>query len=201
MVEPSTVFKAKRSVASMPSIFVWDESGCGRIDLHLNVSAHQFLIGDVGSSIQSALNRHDIDPGRLVIDIAEIALVDRAPIADAIQALKRLLPEIRVSVDDFGTKYAPMDYLNEIPADIVKIDPVSTSELDTGANRDLVATSQITVNQTLGLSIIAEGVETAENVATLLSKGCRLGQGYHLHPPLAASEISALLKMQARRQS
>ena len=157
----------------------------------VNLSARQFYDPDLLSIVKAALASSGLAPGRLVLEITEgVALFDIDGAVSAIEPLKQL--NVRMALDDFGTGYSSLSYLARLSPDIVKIDrsfmkPVT---MDTSAQRLLEATVRLC--HSLDMVVLAEGVETHEQLALLSELGCEFGQGYLFSPPVPASELPTL---------
>ena len=99
---------------------------------------------------------------------------------------------VRLAIDDFGTGYSSLSYLQQFPIDILKIDKSFVNEVNKGAEESAVARTIISLSETLKLQTIAEGIEHAEQVTTLIEGGCEYGRGYYFSKPLRAKEINAV---------
>jgi EAL domain-containing protein (putative c-di-GMP-specific phosphodiesterase class I) len=114
---------------------------------------------------------------------------DTGATVDRMHALKRL--GVRIAIDDFGTGYSSLSYLRRFPIDILKIDRSFTDGLTGAGKESLLVRAIIALADTLGVDVVAEGIETAEQAAILREMGCRFGQGYLYARPLAADELAA----------
>jgi EAL domain-containing protein (putative c-di-GMP-specific phosphodiesterase class I) len=103
---------------------------------------------------------------------------------------------VQVAVDDFGTGYSSLSHLSKLPIDSLKIDRSFVGQLQRGSEEAAVVQAIITLGQHLRKSIVAEGIESAEQLAVLRAMGCVLGQGHHLSQPLTADAAGALLRDQ-----
>src|SRR5690606_22982353 len=107
---------------------------------------------------------------------------------------------VRVAIDDFGTGYSTFSYIKELPADAVKIDMSFVKDIDVNENSRAIVKAIITLADTAGLNVIAEGVETAEQAKILYDLGCREGQGYLFSKPLPAMEVEILFSERAKNE-
>jgi diguanylate cyclase (GGDEF)-like protein/PAS domain S-box-containing protein len=147
------------------------------LSISVNVSAKQLQHPDAVSTIQAVLTQTGLAPERMVLEVTESVLVGDA---DAVISRLRALKEIglRVAVDDFGTGYSSLAYLKRFPIDVLKIDRSFVSGVG-DTHEDLAILSAIVkLAHSLGMDVVAEGVETKEQVAALRLLGCQPGQGY-----------------------
>jgi diguanylate cyclase (GGDEF)-like protein/PAS domain S-box-containing protein len=170
----------------------WKRAGMQPIRLAVNVSAREFTQALPGR-VQETLRRYGLEPDWLELEITESTLmhnIDRViGIMDRITALG-----VALSLDDFGTGYSSLSYLKRFPIDTLKIDRSFTMGLPTDANDCAIASTIISIAQQLKHRVIAEGVETAEQVAFLRSAGCNEVQGYLYSRPLPAAEFEVALR-------
>jgi EAL domain-containing protein (putative c-di-GMP-specific phosphodiesterase class I) len=135
----------------------------------------------------------EIDPGPLELELTESMLVDDVEAAiKTIAALKGM--GIRLSLDVFGTGYSSLSYLKRFPIDTLKIGKSFVREIPTDQRGSAVADSIVTLGHRLALGVLAEGVETAEQLSMLYDSGCDMVQGYLFCRPLPAEQISTLLR-------
>ena len=157
----------------------------------VNVSPHQLR----GSSLVPIVRRlvaDGVDPTHMVLEITESALVEEAV------ACGPVLRELReagfgLAIDDFGTGYSSLAYLKQLPATSIKMDQAFTAELADRQDISIVM-AILAIADTYGFNVVAEGVETADQMEVLRSLGCQNGQGYHFARPMPAEEFSLLLK-------
>jgi diguanylate cyclase (GGDEF)-like protein len=159
----------------------------------VNVSAVQFASPDLVPAILSALKESGLDPRRLELEVTESVLLDvRGTALSMLQGLREI--GVRVSLDDFGTGYSSLGYLRSFPFDKIKID----QSFVRSASGDAVGRSIVRViaslGQSLGMATVAEGVETEEQMARVVSDGCTDIQGYLISRPLPPGEIGGFLR-------
>lgn len=174
---------------------VWQQSKFTKdIVLSINVSAKQFRQADFVEQIQDAVNRHGINPALLKLELTESLLLDDV---EEIIATMTTLREIGVqfSLDDFGTGYSSLMYLKRLPLNQLKIDQSFVRDLITDPSDQAIVHTIIAMAKSLSLDIIAEGVETEEQLQFLLNKGCTCYQGYLFGRPLPIQQFEDLLKM------
>jgi len=145
--------------------------------------------------VERIVGEAGVDPGRIALEITETALMadGDAPIR-RLKALKDL--GLNIVLDDFGTGYSSLTYLSRLPIDVLKLDRSFVARLgtDDGAAAAAIITAVVHMSQTLGLSVVAEGVETSDQVDRLADLGCVVAQGYHFARPMAATAFGDLLK-------
>ncbi len=165
------------------------------LTLAVNLSARQLQHPAILDEVRAALAAADLDPQSLVLEITETAVMEQLDAAVAILTRLRDLG-VRLALDDFGTGYSSLSYLQRLPVDILKIDRSFIGGVTGSAEESALARAIINLGQTLGLETVAEGIETAEQLAVLRELGCQLGQGYHLARPLGPAAVDALLDRQ-----
>jgi diguanylate cyclase (GGDEF)-like protein len=162
------------------------------LDLAVNVSPHQLVAPSFVEEVRSCLDRTGMPPESLILEVTETVLIEDPERARTVLlALKAL--GIRVALDDFGTGYSSLSYLHQLPIDIVKIDRefISTSGGTTKGAAIIAAISSL--SHALGLSVVIEGVETAEHRTSAVEVGADFAQGYYYARPVASPEIARLL--------
>ncbi len=160
--------------------------------LSVNVSAKEFHQVDFAEQIKALLQRYDINPARLKLELTESMLLDSTE--DAI-TLMHTLKEIGVifCLDDFGTGYSSLNYLKRLPIDQIKIDQSFVRDIVTDSSDQVIVRTIIVMAQSLGIKVIAEGVETEEQYQLLLDTGCTEYQGYLFGKPMPLEQFEGLL--------
>jgi EAL domain-containing protein (putative c-di-GMP-specific phosphodiesterase class I) len=154
----------------------------------VNISARDVTDPEVVSEVSAALEAHGVEPPRLTLELTEHSVVsDLAQAVRNMEALRRL--GVRLSLDDFGTGYSSMLYLRELPLTEVKIDRTFIQHVITRPQDAAIVESVVRLATAVGMTVIAEGVEDAEQVAHLHALGCQAGQGFLWGRPVAAPEI------------
>ena len=165
----------------------------GPLEVSVNLSGRQFSQFDLVRMVTNSLEGTGLPPGDLKLEITESARMENAHLsAQMFHDLKEL--DIQICVDDFGTGYSSLSYLHTFPIDTLKIDKSFVHDM--GRNRhnlEIVRTIAL-LAQNLRLDVIAEGVETPEQLAQLRAIGCGFAQGFLFSPPLAADGIEQLLR-------
>lgn len=171
----------------------WDESGMPQIRVALNVSARWFGHAAFVESIRHTLQSHGVAPQRILLEITEGAMLKLGEDTErTMQALHAL--GIAVAIDDFGTGYSSMAYLKLPAVEYMKIDRSFVTGLPESANDAAITEAMLAMAKTLGLTPIAEGIETEAQHEFLLRAGCVEGQGYLYSYPLPAAAIERMLR-------
>lgn len=171
----------------------WDVGRSGRTPatVSVNVSAVQFQDPDLVPTVAAALRDSGLDPHRLVIEITEGVLLHKVDhVVTRLHELRAM--GVRIAIDDFRTGYSSLSYLQHLPIDILKIDKSFVDQLGLGADGSSMVKVIVQIARTLGLQVVAEGVERLEQKEALCRVGCDLVQGYLLARPLAAADAAAL---------
>jgi diguanylate cyclase (GGDEF)-like protein/PAS domain S-box-containing protein len=169
-----------------------------QVRVGVNVSAVQLTQSDICADVRKALSLSEIDPGCLVIELTESVLMQNSEdVLSALAQLKKL--GVRVAIDDFGTGYSSLSYLHRFPIDILKIDRSFVERLGSIEEGAGLARSIITLGDTLGLEVVAEGIELEHQQRELIELGCVAGQGYYYSKPALLHELEYSVHMARRR--
>ncbi len=169
-----------------------------QVRVGVNVSAVQLAKSDICADVKTALDISEIDPGCLVIELTESVLMQHSEdVLATLTQLKKL--GVRIAIDDFGTGYSSLSYLHRFPIDILKIDRSFVEQLGTIDQGAGLAKSIITLGGTLGLEVVAEGVELEQQQRELIELGCVGGQGYYYSRPALLHELEYSVHMARRR--
>jgi diguanylate cyclase (GGDEF)-like protein/PAS domain S-box-containing protein len=167
-------------------------SGEPGLEIAVNLSPRQFSHPGLVPSVAAALERTGLDPTLLSLEITETVLIDNADLAlHTLQRLKDL--GVRLVLDDFGTGYSSLSHLKRFPIDLVKIDRSFVDGLGDDAGDSAIVSAVISMGLAMGVGIVAEGVETAAQAATLRALGCPLAQGFLFARPLDAEAAGELM--------
>ncbi|MBE0599198.1 MAG: EAL domain-containing protein, partial [Desulfuromonadales bacterium] len=170
----------------------WQDQGMPELCVAVNLSARQFRKGDLPQIVREVLHSTGLDPRLLDLELTESMVMDNpTEAAQTMQHLKNL--GVSLSLDDFGTGYSSLNYLRHFPVDSLKIDRSFIRDVATDPSGASVVTSIIAIAHNLGLTAVAEGVETREQLAFLAGCGCDIFQGYLFSKPLPAEEFTTLL--------
>jgi diguanylate cyclase (GGDEF)-like protein len=173
----------------------WTAEGL-ELTVAVNVSAHQLSRRGFADDVRSALASSGIRPSLLTLELTETTLMrDVTAAGAALKAIKAL--GVRIAIDDFGTGYASLSQLQRLPVDILKIDRSFVAALgDGGQSRELLQ-AILGVGEALSLTVVAEGIEEAEQMATLEEMGCEMAQGFLMGKPGPAEEIESITAARA----
>jgi diguanylate cyclase (GGDEF)-like protein/PAS domain S-box-containing protein len=172
---------------------VWAREGLTVGRMAVNLSARQFRQKNLTGRLGLLLHDCEMDPDALELELTESMLVD--DVEAAIKTMSALKGTgIRLSLDDFGTGYSSLSYLKRFPIDTLKIDKSFVREITTDPRSSAVADGIITLGHRLALGVLAEGVETAEQLSLLYDSGCDMVQGYLFCRPLPAEQLTTLLR-------
>ncbi len=176
-------------------IRAWEEEGLGALGVAVNLSPRQFYQRNLGGVIAETVRAHGVDPSLLEFELTETSLMLHA------DKTVRILEElgalgIRFAVDDFGTGYSSLAYLKRFPIDTVKIDRTFVRDIISDPDDAAITLAVITMAHALKLRVVAEGVETSEQLGFLGLNHCDEAQGYYFAEPLAPAALSSLLREQ-----
>jgi EAL domain-containing protein (putative c-di-GMP-specific phosphodiesterase class I) len=174
----------------------WQHEGLPFLRIAVNISPIHFLQPKFLEIVRAALLEQDLEPRYLEIELTETTVMDHAE--SSIQILEELSRMgVIVSIDDFGTGYSSMSYLRRFPIDKLKIDRSFINDLTTNTDAASIVKAIISLAHSLRLKVVAEGVETAEQLEQLRELGCDQFQGFHRSPAVLPGEIP---KFMARAQ-
>jgi diguanylate cyclase (GGDEF)-like protein/PAS domain S-box-containing protein len=169
----------------------WQDCGWPRVPVAVNLSARQFQQRDLAQRIRRILDEAGVAPEQLELEITESSLMHSVDEALAqVQALAAM--GIRIAIDDFGTGYSSLSYLKRFPVSRLKIDRSFVRDLCVDREDAAIVASIIGLARTLGMEVVAEGVETPDQLSALRYEGCIVCQGYLFSKPRPASEVAAL---------
>ncbi|HWW80385.1 MAG TPA: EAL domain-containing protein [Steroidobacteraceae bacterium] len=175
----------------------WQTSGMQPLRIAVNLSAQQFKQKSLVTTVREALAAARLDAGYLELELTESAVMHDAE--SSIQVLRQLSDlGVRISVDDFGTGYSSLSYLRRLPLDKLKIDRSFIREVAASRDDAEIVRAIVSLAHSLHLKVIAEGVETAEQLTFLRGLGCDQYQGFHCSPPVPADEFEQLMRAAPR---
>ncbi|MEP7306366.1 MAG: EAL domain-containing protein [Acidobacteriota bacterium] len=171
----------------------WQDAGLPPTPVSVNISAVEFRAKSFLEHIVNILNETGLDPRWLEIELTESVLMGDVTAATAvIRALKAL--GVQLAIDDFGTGWSSLSYLRHLPVDAMKIDKSFVQEITTGSNAGPIVSAVINMAKSLKYRVIAEGVETVEQLAFLQAEDCGEGQGYYFSRPLIAQQFARVME-------
>jgi EAL domain-containing protein (putative c-di-GMP-specific phosphodiesterase class I) len=172
----------------------WLRAGLAIGQIAINVSSLEFHADGFLAGVRAVLDESGLDPHCLELEMTESGLMqDTIPTTEILHALKNL--GVQIAIDDFGTGYSSLSYLRRFPIDTLKIDQSFVQDIDCGSHDEAIVSAIIAMSKSLKMQVIAEGIETAQQLAFLRAHDCVEGQGYYFNHPLPAGEFAALLKM------
>ena len=172
---------------------IWKDAGLPPLKIAVNVSARQFLEPNFISTVQEAIDTSGINPRFLEVEVTESVIMnDVRKRIENLYELKKI--GVSIAIDDFGTGYSSLNYLAQFPLDTLKIDRSFVMNISKLSERVSVTTAIIALAKQLKLNIVAEGVETQEQMNFLIEYGCNEAQGFLFSKPLAADKMQALLQ-------
>ena len=170
----------------------WREAGLPAATMAVNISAVEFASERFLEGVFATLEETGLDPRLLELELTESVLMKRAESTEAI--LKALRAQgVRLAVDDFGTGYSSLSYLRRFPIDALKIDQSFVRQISTTPEETSIVTAVISMGRSLKLRVVAEGVETPQEVEFLQAHQCEEAQGYHFSPPVPPRQFAELL--------
>jgi diguanylate cyclase (GGDEF)-like protein len=170
----------------------WQEAGLPFITMAVNLSGQNFIRKNLVGIIARAIEDTRLDPRYLELELTESVLMKNAKeTASTLQVLKEM--GLRFSIDDFGTGYSSLSYLKRFPLDTLKIDQSFIREITTDSDNAAITTAIIAMAHSLKLKVVAEGVETEEQLAFLRDHGCHAMQGFLYSKPLPAAEVAQFI--------
>ncbi|AAY94057.1 EAL domain-containing protein [Pseudomonas protegens] len=177
----------------------WHDMGFSDLRMAVNLSTVQLHHAELPRVVNNLLQIYRLPPRSLELEVTETGLMeDISTAAQHLLSLRR--SGALIAIDDFGTGYSSLSYLKSLPLDKIKIDKSFVQDLLDDDDDATIVRAIIQLGKSLGMQVIAEGVETAEQEAYIISEGCHEGQGYHYSKPLPARELGAYLK-QAQRSN
>jgi diguanylate cyclase (GGDEF)-like protein/PAS domain S-box-containing protein len=171
----------------------WVDAGLPPVTMAVNVSAMEFRGDNFLENVFAILKETRLDPRSLELELTESVLMKRAESTESIFKTLRATG-VRLAVDDFGTGYSSLSYLRKFPVDALKIDQSFVRQITTAPDDTTIVTAIISMGRSLNLRVIAEGVETLEQLAFLKAHQCDEAQGYYFSRPVDAKQFAKLLQ-------
>jgi diguanylate cyclase (GGDEF)-like protein/PAS domain S-box-containing protein len=170
----------------------WQNAGLPRLRIGVNISAVELRAKDFVEGVRAILTETGMDPRFLELELTETFLMeDSTATAAVLQSLKATGAQL--ALDDFGTGYSSLSYLKRFPIDSLKIDQSFVRDLATDPDDACIVSAVIVMGKSLQMRVVAEGVETREQLAFLREKNCPVGQGHFFSPPVPAADLVELL--------
>jgi diguanylate cyclase (GGDEF)-like protein len=173
----------------------WQRNSPSDITMWVNVSVHQLMAAGLAQTVESALANTSTDPSLLTLEVTEGVFVqDEGRALVVLDELKQI--GVKLALDDFGTGYSSLSYLNTMPIDAIKIDQSFVAKLTAQSSSREIVSAIIGLAHGLGMTVVAEGVETAEQLQELTERGSELCQGFYFAKPMPAALIDPLVRIQ-----
>jgi EAL domain-containing protein (putative c-di-GMP-specific phosphodiesterase class I) len=170
----------------------WQQTCATKLRIGVNLSGHQFKQANLSTAIANTLKEYGMDPQYLDLELTEsVAMQDVYTSLRTLNTLKQ--SGVQISIDDFGTGYSSLSYLKQFPIDRLKIDQSFVADITTDPNSAAIVLAIIAMSHSMGLDVIAEGVETHEQLKFLKMHGCNEAQGYLFARPMPAEEFTKFL--------
>jgi diguanylate cyclase (GGDEF)-like protein len=174
----------------------WHDAGLPPLPMAVNISAVEFQDRHFLESVRATLEETRLEPRYLELELTESVVMQHANATDSLlRALKAM--GVRLTLDDFGTGYSSLSYLKRFPIDALKVDRSFVREITSNSGDAKIVSAVINMGRELQQRVIAEGVETQEQLAFLQTQECDEGQGYYFSPPVPAEEFAKLLETSA----
>ena len=163
------------------------------LELSVNMSVRQLDHPSCAGDVEDAIDSSGVDPGLIELEVTESALMEDAEASAALlNQLKTL--GVRIAVDDFGTGYSSLRYLQRLPVDVLRVDQTFVAGLDDQEGDRVIVEAIVQLAQALGLTSVAEGVETPHQLEQLRAMGCVQAQGFHIARPRPIDELRDLIR-------
>jgi len=170
----------------------WLQAGLDMGQIAVNVSAVEFRSKGFLDGVRDILNDTGLDPRHLEVELTESVLMqDTETTTLVLRGLKDI--GVQLAIDDFGTGFSSLSYLQRFPIDTIKIDQSFVQDIDDDAEETTIVSAIIAMGKSLKMLVVAEGIETAEQLDFLKSKECEEGQGYYYSRPVPAEEFAGLM--------
>ncbi|PHQ79042.1 MAG: hypothetical protein COB66_07675 [Coxiella sp. (in: Bacteria)] len=176
----------------------WIEMGYADVNVAINLSPVQLQDEQLADNIEASLAKYNVPASNIELEITETAiLINTDHITNMLNKLHNM--GITISIDDFGTGYSSLAHIKKLPIDTIKIDRDFVMDIIEDDDDAAIVKSIIALSHSLGLNVVAEGIETKQQLQFLLEHGCQQGQGFYMHKPLGVDEVTSLLKKEAKQ--
>ncbi len=171
----------------------WQAEGYENYTIAINLSPRQFKSESLVENVERVIAKNGVNPKCLEVEITESSVMDDPKAA--IRKIQQLRGRgIKIAIDDFGTGYSSLSYLKDLPIDAIKIDKTFVDSIADDTNNQNIVHALISMAHRLGIDVVAEGIESPEQLKTLFKLGCRRIQGYYYHTPLSGKDFADYLR-------
>jgi len=171
----------------------WQDGGLAPISVAINVSAVELRAKDFLSSVRQTLEHSRLEPRFLELELTETFMMqDWRSTAEILRALKAL--GVSIALDDFGTGYSSLSYMKRFPIDALKIDQSFVRDMTTDSDDASIVSAVIDMGRSLNMRVVAEGIQTRDQLEFLRTRRCPEGQGFYFGPPLPAAQLTEILR-------
>jgi diguanylate cyclase (GGDEF)-like protein/PAS domain S-box-containing protein len=178
---------------ALEQLSTWRAEGLAPLRLALNISGRQMIDTNLVAALAEAIVDTGTSPGLIELELTESVIMSDLPAARRMIAELKSLG-VRISLDDFGTGYSTLAYLKHFAADALKIDRAFVRDLPHDRGDSAIVSAVVALGHAMGLAVVAEGVETAEQAALVRRLGCDEMQGYHFAAPLSADRVASVVR-------
>jgi EAL domain-containing protein (putative c-di-GMP-specific phosphodiesterase class I) len=171
----------------------WRSHGLAKLPIAINLSIADILSPHLEDYVADLLEEYQVPPAALEIEVTESCFIRQL---DETQRVLRALNEagVSTSLDDFGTGFSSLSYLRQLPLQCLKIDQSFTQSMLQDPNAEKLTQAIVAMGNALKMTIVAEGVETREQMNWLLAHGCHIGQGYYFSPPVPPEDVHQVIE-------
>jgi EAL domain-containing protein (putative c-di-GMP-specific phosphodiesterase class I) len=178
----------------------WQDDGLAPVSIAINVSAVELRAKDFLTNVQQALEQYRLEPRFLELELTETFMMqDWKSTAEILRALKGL--GVRIALDDFGTGYSSLSYMKRFPIDALKIDQSFVRDMTSDSDDASIVSAVIDMGRSLNMRVVAEGIQTRDQLQFLKARHCPEGQGFYFAPPVPAEQLTRLLSDGIVRES
>lgn len=169
----------------------WYRSGIKPVRVAVNISSKHFIEQDISDKFSKMLRLYDLPPECMEVELTESVMASGRGTLEILNHLKSI--GLSISVDDFGTGYSSLTYLKNLPVDVVKIDRCFIKDILNGKKDEAIVQAIISMAHSMGMQVVAEGIETREQFKRLRKMDCDYGQGFLFSPAVPADEFYAMM--------
>ena len=170
----------------------WLDEGFPPLRVSVNLSTKQLVEPNFVSKVKAILEETQLDPNLLELEVTESVFADVEDAANTLEEIREL--GVHISIDDFGTGYSSLNYIKHLPVDMLKIDASFIRDIHENEESKAIVKAVLTLADTLGMKVLAEGIERKEQLKVLNEDGCKFGQGFLFSRPLSKDDFERFIK-------